>query len=125
MIGHVDVHLNLSTSNIFTRQLLFSDDIEEQFDDAQNLIGNLTEKSVDAVESITEQGNKALQNVINDAVNTVADKVAQALKLPDFYSAHILTYCEVGQSDEVRDGPALRCFAMTKTLLINSANGLC
>jgi hypothetical protein len=115
MIGHVNVHLNLSTSDVFKRQLLFSDEIGEQFDDTRDLIGNLTQKGIDAVESITEQGNEALQNFTNDAVNAIVETAGQALDLPDFYSAHILTYCEVGQSDGIRDGPALRCSAMTET----------
>lgn len=96
MIGHIHVNFNLSTKNLFKRQMLLWDEMKDQLDEAKDILEYFTQQGDEAVQNITQEGNEVLQNVTNNAVNIVADKLAQALNLHDFYSAHILSYCEVG-----------------------------
>lgn len=98
MIGHVNVNFNTPTKSIFNRQPLFWDEAEEQLNEAEDILEYFAEQGNEAVNSITEKGKEALQNVTNEAVDFVAETLIQALNLHDFYSAHILTYCEVGAS---------------------------
>lgn len=98
MIGHVNVSFNTSTGSIFKRELSFWDEAEEKLNEAKDILEYFAEQGNKAVDSIREQGTQILQNVTNEAVGFVAETLIQALNLHDFYSAHILTYCEVGGS---------------------------
>ena len=90
--------MNLSTKGIFERHELFLDAIDEQYHDAKDALDYFQQQGEEAVKNITEKGTEVLQNVTNEAVEFVSNKLAQALHLHDFYSAHILTFCEVGGS---------------------------
>lgn len=41
---------------------------------------------------------KSIKNTIQKDVNEAISDVAKALNIHDFYSAHMLNYCEVGYS---------------------------
>lgn len=41
-----------------------------------------------------DKGKNALQDLGNDAVNAASGAITDALDIKDFYSAHLMTYCE-------------------------------
>lgn len=67
MLGHIDVDISSLKESVFRRGF-----------------GDLMDKAEGAIEDGIEGG-----------IGVVADKVAEALNIHDFYSAHILTYCDV------------------------------
>lgn len=67
MLGHVDVDISSLKESVFRRGL-----------------GDLVDKA-----------SSTIEDGIEDGISVVADKVAEALNIHDFYSAHVLTYCNV------------------------------
>jgi hypothetical protein len=79
---------------LLTRQRVFWDAVTGQIDDIKDLVEYFSEQSSDAIQKIMEKGKEALQNVTNDAVEAITETFAHALHLHDFYSAHLLPYCD-------------------------------
>ncbi|ERF69489.1 hypothetical protein EPUS_01818 [Endocarpon pusillum Z07020] len=71
-----------------------------------NLLGDSESSDRGGLGGLFDKGKDALQDVGNDAIDAASSAVTDALDIKDFYSAHLMTFCEGDFKPNAKDPKA-------------------